>query len=220
MRLSLGQPSAGLSYGQGRRLQSVTGRGVSGKVEGFTVEVGSDRILPGGATTNDFSERAAELRGQGATVMFVLIDGRAAGLIAVADPVRKTTHEALAALRDEGVRVVMLTGDNRATAEAVARQLGIDEVEAEVMPEDKARVVKRLQAEGHTVAMAGDGVNDAPALAQATVGIAMGTGTDVAMQSAGITLVKGDLMGIVRARKLEPRDDAQYSAKPVLRFYL
>jgi Cu+-exporting ATPase len=120
----------------------------------------------------------------------------------VADPVRKTTHEALTALREEGVRVVMLTGDNRATAEAVARELGIDEVEAEVMPEDKARVVKRLQAEGHNVAMAGDGVNDAPALAQASVGIAMGTGTDIAMQSAGITLVKGDLMGIVRARRL------------------
>jgi P-type Cu+ transporter len=149
-----------------------------------------------------FAARAGELRSQGATVMFVMINGKIAGLIAVADPVRKNTHEALVALRDEGVRVVMLTGDNRATAEAVARQLGIDEVEAEVMPEDKVRVVKRLQGEGHTVAMAGDGINDSPALAQATVGIAMGTGTDVAMQSAGITLVKGDLMGIARARNL------------------
>ena len=135
-------------------------------------------------------------------VVFVAIDGQPAGLIGIADPIKKSTPAALAELRAEGVRVVMLTGDSRATAEAVARQLGIDEVEAEVMPQDKASVVKRLQAEGQIVAMAGDGVNDAPALAQATVGIAMGTGTDVAMQSAGVTLVKGDLMGIVRARKL------------------
>jgi Cu+-exporting ATPase len=132
----------------------------------------------------------------------VAIDGRPAGLIGVADPIKKSTPAALAELRADGVRVVMLTGDSRATAEAVARQLGIDEVEAEVMPQDKANVVKRLQAAGRVVAMAGDGINDAPALAQATVGIAMGTGTDVAMQSAGVTLIKGDLIGIVRARKL------------------
>jgi Cu+-exporting ATPase len=199
-----GAVEAGLTLAKAEDFQSVTGRGVSGVVEGHKVAVGSDRILPA-ATDGDsaaFAERAAGMRKQGATVIFVTIDGRVAGLIAVADPVRKNTHEALARLRDEGLRVVMLTGDNRATAETVAHQLGIAEVEAEVMPEDKARVVKRLQAEGRTVAMAGDGVNDAPALAQATVGIAMGTGTDVAMQSASITLVKGDLMGIVRARAL------------------
>ena len=135
-------------------------------------------------------------------MVFVAIGGEPAGLIGIADPIKKSTPAALAELRAEGVRVVMLTGDSSATAVAVARQLGIDEVEAEVMPQDKANVVKRLQAEGRVVAMAGDGVNDAPALALATVGIAMGTGTDVAMQSAGVTLVKGDLMGIVRARKL------------------
>jgi Cu+-exporting ATPase len=192
----------GLTLAKADDFKSITGRGVSGTVEEYTVMVGSDRILPADGAMDTFGARAGELRREGATVMFVMVDGTIAGLIAVADPVRKNTHEALVALRDEGVRVVMLTGDNRATAEAVARQLGIDEVEAEVMPEDKVQVVKRLQGEGHAVAMAGDGVNDSPALAQATVGIAMGTGTDVAMQSAGITLVKGDLMGIVRARNL------------------
>ncbi|MCB1699118.1 MAG: HAD-IC family P-type ATPase, partial [Halioglobus sp.] len=139
---------------------------------------------------------------QGQTVMFVVIDGKAAGLIGVADPIKDSTHQAIADLHDAGVQVVMLTGDNRITAQAVADQLGIDRVEAEVMPDQKAEIVRRLQAEGRTVAMAGDGINDAPALAQSHVGIAMGTGTDVAMESAGVTLVKGDLRGIVRARRL------------------
>jgi len=135
-------------------------------------------------------------------VMFVVVDGRAAGLIGVADPIKDTTAEALAALRDEGLRIVMLTGDSRTTAEAVARKVGIEEIHAEVLPEHKSAVVERLRAEGRIVAMAGDGINDAPALAQANVGIAMGTGTDVAIESAGVTLVKGDLRAIVKAIRL------------------
>ena len=150
----------------------------------------------------DLPARAEALRGDGQTVMFLAIDGKAAGLIGVADPIKASTAEAIRALHDEGVQVVMLTGDNRVTAEAVANKLGIDRVEAEVLPEQKAAIVKQLQAQGRIVAMAGDGINDAPALAQAQVGIAMGTGTDVAMESAGITLVKGDLRGIVRALRL------------------
>ena len=145
---------------------------------------------------------AEDLRRQGQTVMFVAVDGRPAGLLGVADPVKGSTPEALAALRADGIRLVMLTGDSRTTAEAVARSLGIDDLEAEVLPERKGEVVGRLVAAGKTVAMAGDGVNDAPALARAHVGIAMGTGTDVAMESSGITLVQGDLRGIVRARRL------------------
>jgi Cu+-exporting ATPase len=146
--------------------------------------------------------RADILRRQGQTVMFVAVDGKVAGLLGVADPIKPTTVEAIRALHNEGLNVVMLTGDNRATAEAVARAIGIDKVEADVLPDQKVAVVKRLQSEGKRVAMAGDGINDAPALAQADVGIAMGTGTDIAMESAGITLVKGDLRGIVRARRL------------------
>ena len=145
---------------------------------------------------------ADEGRVKGQTIIFVAIDGKPAGFIGVADPIKETTVEAVRNLHDEGVRVVMLTGDNRTTAEAVARQLGIDRVEAEVMPDQKADIVRKLQADGRIVAMAGDGINDAPALAQSHVGIAMGTGTDVAMESAGVTLVKGDLRGIVRARRL------------------
>jgi Cu+-exporting ATPase len=151
-----------------------------------------------GALTAD----ADQLRQEGATAIFVSVDGKTAGLIAVADPVKSTTPGAVAALKEAGIRVVMLTGDNATTAKAVAAKLGITEVEAEVLPEDKSKVVQRLRAEGRIVAMAGDGVNDAPALAAAEVGVAMGTGTDVAMQSAGVTLVKGDLNGIVRARRL------------------
>jgi P-type Cu+ transporter len=181
---------------------STTGAGVSASVGGRAVRVGSERIFDDAAAAGDLITRADALRREAQTVVFVAIDGRPAGFIGVADPIKQSTPAALASLRADGVHVVMLTGDNRATAEAVARQLGIDEIEAEVMPQDKANVVKRLQAEGRIVAMAGDGINDAPALAQATVGIAMGTGTDVAMQSAGVTLVKGDLMGIVRARHL------------------
>jgi len=145
---------------------------------------------------------AEALRGSGQTVMFVAVDGRITGLVGVADPIKPSTPEALQALRTAGLRIVMATGDSRRTAEAVARKLGIEHVEAEVLPEDKSRVVKALQSEGRRVAMAGDGVNDAPALAQADVGIAMGTGTDVAIESADITLVQGDLRGIVRARRL------------------
>jgi Cu+-exporting ATPase len=148
------------------------------------------------------TQQANALRGEGQTVMFLAIDGKAAGLVGVADPVKDTTPEALRLLHQEGIQVVMLTGDNRVTAEAVAKKLGIERVRAEVLPEQKVEVVKQLQAERRVVAMAGDGINDAPALAQAQVGIAMGSGTDVAMESAGITLVKGDLRGIVRARQL------------------
>jgi Cu+-exporting ATPase len=147
-------------------------------------------------------KRAESLRAEGQTAMFVSIDDRAAGIVVVADPIKDTTPQAIERLHKEGVKVTMLTGDSRTTAEAVARRLGIDDVVAEVLPDQKSQVVKRLQSEGHIVAMAGDGINDAPALAQAQVGIAMGTGTDVAMESAGVTLVKGDLRGIVRARRL------------------
>jgi heavy metal translocating P-type ATPase len=179
------------------------GRGVTGTVEGRRVAVGNARLMQEtGVDAGPLAAEAERLRGDGATVFFVAADGRPAGLVAVADPVKETTQAALAGLREEGVRVVMLTGDNRTTAEAVAKRLGIAEVVAEVLPEDKQRVVERLKVEGRPVAMAGDGVNDAPALAAAEVGIAMGTGTDVAIESAGVTLLGGDLMGIVRARRL------------------
>jgi Cu+-exporting ATPase len=183
--------------------RSITGHGVAGTVDGRAVMVGSEALLDSaGSSASGLVAHAAEIRLEGQTVMFVAVDGRPAGMLGVADPIKKSTPAALKLLRDEGVQVVMLTGDNRLTAEAVARRLGIDRIQAEVLPEDKARVIQLLQSDGKIVAMAGDGINDAPALAQAAVGIAMGTGTDVAMQSAGITLVKGDLMGIVRARKL------------------
>jgi Cu+-exporting ATPase len=182
---------------------SPVGKGVVGTVDGHAVVSGSPKFLAErGIDTATLSAAAEGQRQQAATVIFVGVDGRLAGFVAIADPIKASTRSALQALKAAGVRVVMLTGDGRTTAEAVGRELGIDEVVAEVFPEDKAAVVKRLQAEGRVVAMAGDGVNDAPALAQATVGIAMGTGTDVAMESAGITLLKGDLMGIVRARTL------------------
>ncbi len=150
----------------------------------------------------EFDGEAQRLRGDGATVVFVALDGAAAGLLAVADPIKPTSARAVAALRQSGVRLVMMTGDNRATALAVARSVGIDEVEADVLPQDKARVVEKLRADGRVVAMAGDGVNDAPALAAADVGVAMGAGADVAIESAGVTLLQGDLMGLVRARRL------------------
>ncbi len=182
---------------------SVTGRGVSGRVEGRAVTVGSLAYLESlGMDVAELGPRAEPHDRDGQTVVFVAVDGRAAGLLAVADPIKTSAREAVAALRKEGVTVVMLTGDRRATAQAVARAVGIDRVEAEVLPAQKADVVERLQREGQRVAMAGDGINDAPALAKADVGIAMGTGTDVAMESAAITLVKGDLRGIVRARRL------------------
>ena len=147
-------------------------------------------------------DKAEALRSEGATAVYVAINGKIAGVIAIADAVKATTPQALAALRDAGIRIVMLTGDNRTTADAIAKRLGITEVEADILPDKKADVVTKLKAQGRVVAMAGDGVNDAPALAAADVGIAMGTGTDVAMESAGVTLLKGDLMGIVRARSL------------------
>ena len=180
-----------------------TGRGAVGTVDGRRVILGNARLLSEQSIDVATLTAAAEdLRGEGATAIFVGIDGKAGGVIAIADPVKDTTPKALEALRREGVRVVMLTGDNRTTAEAVARRLGIDEVEADVLPEQKSAVVARLKREGRVVAMAGDGVNDAPALAAADVGIAMGSGTDVAIESAGVTLLKGDLTGIVRARRL------------------
>jgi Cu+-exporting ATPase len=183
--------------------RSLTGRGVIGKVEGRSVALGNIKLLKElSLDPGPLRIRAEELRREGHTVMFVAIDGRAAGLVAVSDPIKHSTHEAIKILHGENVRIVMLTGDSRTTAEAVARRLGIDQVEAEVLPEQKAEVIKRLQDQGRVVGMAGDGVNDAPALAQAHVGIAMGTGTDVAIESAHITLVKGDLRGIAKARRL------------------
>ncbi|MGH8847617.1 MAG: heavy metal translocating P-type ATPase, partial [Polaromonas sp.] len=183
--------------------RSITGMGAVGTVDGRVVAVGNLSLLDSfGIAPGDWPPRAEVLRAQGQTVVFAAVDGKVAGLIGVADPIKDTTPEAIRQLHQEGLRIVMLTGDSKVTAEAVARKLGIDQVIAEVLPEQKTEVVKRLQAEGRIVAMAGDGINDAPALAQAHVGIAMGTGTDVAMESAGVTLVKGDLRGIVRARRL------------------
>ena len=182
---------------------SPTGKGAIGKVEGKQVALGNAKFLAElGVDVATLASRAEELRKEGATAIFMAVDGTVAGVLAIADPVKATTPEALRGLKAEGVRVVMLTGDNWTTAKAVARRLGIDDVEAEVLPDQKSAVVQRYKAEGRVVAMAGDGVNDAPALAAADVGIAMGTGTDVAMESAGITLLKGDLTGIVRARRL------------------
>jgi Cu+-exporting ATPase len=183
--------------------ESVSGKGVSGTIDGLRVVLGNRAMME--ALRIDVSaleETAGTLRDQGATAVFAALDGKAAGVIAVADPIKATAPEAIRALRQAGVRVVMLTGDNRATAEAVGRKLGIAEIEAEVLPQDKGKTVERLRKEGRVVAMAGDGVNDAPALAAADVGIAMGTGTDVAIESAGVTLIGGDLRGVVAARKL------------------
>lgn len=183
--------------------QALSGKGISGSVDGADVVMGNVIMMAeAGIDVTTLAQRADALRGDGATALLVAIDGRPAGIIAIADPVKQSTPAALAALRAHGVRIVMLTGDNRTTAEAVARKLGIDEVEAEVLPEDKNRIVEKLKSENRVVAMAGDGVNDAPALAAADVGIAMGTGTDIAIKSAGVTLVKGDLLGIARARIL------------------
>jgi Cu+-exporting ATPase len=188
---------------QATDFRSQTGKGIVGRVEGHEVALGNAALLEElGVDAGPLASEADALRREGQTVVLVAVDGRPAGVLAVADPVKASTPEALAALRADGVHLVMLTGDARATAEAVARTLGIDELEAEVLPERKGEVVGRLVAAGRTVAMAGDGVNDAPALARAQVGIAMGTGTDVAMESAGVTLVRGDLRGIVRARRL------------------
>ncbi len=198
-----GAQEKGVAFSNVESFESKTGKGVIGKIDGRDVVLGNRKLLddhhidPGrlGVT-------AETMRSDGQTVMFIAVDGKAAGLVGVADPIKETTPQAVQQLHREGVKIVMLTGDTRTTAQAVARKLGLDEVVAEVLPDQKAEIVKRLQSEGRFVAMAGDGINDAPALAQAQVGIAMGTGTDVAMESAGVTLVKGDLRGILRARRL------------------
>ncbi|WP_420313791.1 copper-transporting P-type ATPase [Antricoccus suffuscus] len=193
----------GVEIPEASDFDSPTGKGARGSVDGTVVILGNAAYLADeGIDTSALDARADELRRDGATVIFAGAAGKAVAVFAIADPVKTSTAEALSALHEEGIRVIMLTGDNRTTAEAVARRLGIDDVEAEVLPDRKSAVVERMQAEGRVVAMAGDGVNDAPALASADVGIAMGTGTDVAIESAGITLLKGDLTGIVRARKL------------------
>jgi len=198
-----GTRERGIKLAEATDFRSVTGKGVMGTVDGKAVGLGNQKLLEEmGVHPTALSNRAEELRRDGQTVMSVVVERELVGLVGVADPIKKSTPEAIQLLHNEGVKIVMLTGDNRTTAEAVAGKLGIDEIQAEVLPEQKGEVVKRLQAEGKTVAMAGDGINDAPALAQAHVGIAMGTGTDVAMESAGITLVKGDLRGIANARRL------------------
>jgi Cu+-exporting ATPase len=192
-----------LVLGSVEDFDSPTGKGAVGKVDGKSILLGNANFLASlGVATQSLEAEGERMRGEGATVINMAVDGKLAGLFAIADPVKASTPAALRDLKAEGVKVIMLTGDNRTTAEAVARQLGIEDVEAEVLPDQKSAVVARLQKAGRIVAMAGDGVNDAPALAAAEVGIAMGTGTDVAMESAGITLLKGDLGGIVRARKL------------------
>ena len=198
-----GAQGKNLKLSEAEEFESITGEGVVGKVDGRLVALGNSRLLEQlNIEVGGMLERAEALRKEGETVMFIAVDGKPAGLMGVSDPIKESTPEALRMLHDDGIRILMLTGDNRITAEAVARKLGIDEVQADVLPEQKGEIVKRLQAEGRMVAMAGDGINDAPALAQAQVGIAMGTGTDVAIESAGVTLVKGDLRGIARARRL------------------
>jgi Cu+-exporting ATPase len=198
-----GAEARGLTLSNADDFDSVTGKGVKGRVDGKAVALGNAKLVSDlGLDGSHARDQADARRDEGETVMFIVVDGRLAGLVSVADPVKETTAEALKALHAEGLRIVMVTGDNERTARAVAGRLGIDEVRADVLPEDKARIIKELQAAGAKVAMAGDGVNDAPALAQADVGIAMGTGADVAIESAGFTLVKGDLNGIVRARRL------------------
>jgi P-type Cu+ transporter len=198
-----GAREKGVDLVEARAFESVTGKGVTGKVDGRTVGLGNSSLVADqGADAGRFDERAEALRKDGQTVMFVVVDGKPAGLLGVTDPIKESTPEAIRLLHKEGIHIVMLTGDSRTTAEAVAKKLGIDEVEAEVLPQQKNEVVKRLQSEGRVVAMAGDGINDAPALAQAQVGIAMGSGTDVAIESAGVTLLKGDLRGIAKARRL------------------
>jgi Cu+-exporting ATPase len=198
-----GAEEKGVELVKATNFQSITGKGVTGEVDGHTVAAGSVKLLESmGINPGDLSQQADKQRVEGRTVMLIAIDGKAAGLIGVADPIKDSTAEAIRDLHAEGMKIVMLTGDSHTTAKAVAGKLGIDQVHAEVLPEQKADLIKQLQADGRIVAMAGDGINDAPALAQAHVGVAMGTGTDVAIESAGVTLVKGDLRGIVRARRL------------------
>ncbi|MEN8176861.1 MAG: HAD-IC family P-type ATPase, partial [Pseudomonadota bacterium] len=198
-----GAEKRGIELSPTDRFESITGQGVTGTIDGRTVALGNLKLFEGlSVDPGNLPLQAKSGRALGQTVMFVAIDGKAAGLIGVADPIKVSTPQAVHDLSAEGIEVVMLTGDNRTTAQAVAAKLGIDRVEAEVLPDQKAEIVRKLQSEGRTVAVAGDGINDAPALAQSHVGVAMGTGTDVAMESAGVTLVKGDLRGIVRARRL------------------
>jgi P-type Cu+ transporter len=198
-----GAEERGVKLAKAEEFEAVTGKGVKGIVDGRAVALGNAKLLADlGLSAERFPKTADARRDQGETVMFVVLEGAIAGLVSVADPVKETTLAALEALHKLGFRIIMATGDNERTARAVAGRLGIDEIRAEVLPEDKARIIKEVQAEGRKVAMAGDGVNDAPALAQADVGIAMGTGADVAIESAGFTLVKGNLDGIVRARRL------------------
>jgi Cu+-exporting ATPase len=198
-----GAQERGLALTNAGNFASITSKGVTGTVDGHSVAVGAAPLLESlSVDPQPLLQRAEDLRRQGQSVVLVAIDGRAAGIIGVADPVKPSTPEAIQMLHAEAVRLVMLTGDSRTTADAVAKSLAIDDVQAEVLPGQKADVVRKLQSQQHVVAMAGDGVNDAPALAQADVGIAMGTGTDLAMESAGITLLHGDLRGIARARRL------------------
>jgi Cu+-exporting ATPase len=198
-----GAEKQGIALASADRFESLTGKGVTGLVDGRQVALGNKALMDElGVDVRELTGQAELLRADGQTVMFVAADNSPVGLVGVADPIKESTPAAIEWLHREGVRLVMLTGDSRATADAVARKLRIDRVVAEVLPDQKVHVVKQLQKEGGVVAMAGDGINDAPALAQAQVGIAMGTGTDVAMESAGVTLVKGDLRGIVRARRL------------------
>ncbi|MEO7736387.1 MAG: HAD-IC family P-type ATPase, partial [Kofleriaceae bacterium] len=198
-----GAKTRSVALGAVAEFASVTGKGVTGTLDGRHVGLGNLKLMADlGVALDALATQAESMRADGQTVMFVAVDGKLAGLIGVTDPIKETTADAIRELHADGMRVVMLTGDAKTTASAVGQKLGIDEVIAEVLPDQKAETIKRLQREGHIVAMAGDGVNDAPALAQAQVGIAMGTGADVAMKSAGITLVKGDLKGIARARQL------------------
>jgi Cu+-exporting ATPase len=198
-----GAEQRGVQPNKSNGFESLTGKGVRGRVNAQDVALGNRRLMQElGVTPGALTQKAEALELQGQTVMFVAVDGRVAGLLGVADPIKDTTADAIRQLHEEGLRIAMVTGDHRTTADAVARTLRIDDVAAEVLPEQKAEIVKRLQREKRVIAMAGDGVNDAPALAQADVGIAMGTGSDVAIESAGVTLVKGDLVGIVRARRL------------------
>jgi Cu+-exporting ATPase len=198
-----GAKERGLVLPRATEFESITGKGVLGIVDGRSVMLGNRALLAHfNIPVGELSAKAEALRESGQTVIFVVADGKPAGLVGVADPIKSTTPEAVNLLHREKVRIMMLTGDSRTTALAVAKRLGIDDVEAEVLPQEKAEAVKKLQAAGQVVAMAGDGVNDAPALAQAQIGIAMGTGTDVAMESAGVTLVQGDLRGVVRALRL------------------
>jgi Cu+-exporting ATPase len=199
-----GAEARGIKLSTVDKFDSFTGKGVMGVADGQRTALGNQKLLDAikVPVDPDLNRKAEQLRTEGQTVMFVSINGRHAGLIGVTDPVKASAAEAIRQLHESGIEIVMLTGDNAVTANAVGQRLGIDRVQADVLPEQKGEIVKQYQAEGKVVAMAGDGINDAPALAQAQVGIAMGTGTDVAMESAGVTLIKGDLMGIVKAKKL------------------